>query len=140
MQYQAKQGTQNPFRQGDQAYLPRCRMEVRQLRNFLMRIGDSPMPVTPEIIESLREHDRAGASNAHSGTGHCGSMIWYGFRQAFGEMIGGLSEFRDQDRWRDSARFAATQGVRRTRGGGGRIACGRVAASAATPCLFEAFW
>ena len=65
----------------------------------IVRSGDGPLPVTPEIVEALRAQEGAGAFDAlvRRRTPRLGELVRIS-AGAFEDMVGRLIELRDQDR------------------------------------------
>jgi transcriptional antiterminator RfaH len=63
----------------------------------LVRSGDEPLPVVPEIVEALRAQEGAGAFDAPARAPRLGDLVRIS-AGAFEDMIGRLIELRDQDR------------------------------------------
>jgi len=65
----------------------------------LVRSGDGPLPVAPEIVEALRAQEGSGAFDAlaRRRAPRPGDLVRIG-AGAFDDMIGRLIELRDQDR------------------------------------------
>lgn len=63
----------------------------------VVRAGDEPMPVAPELIAALREQEKAGAFDRLTRPLRLGELVRIG-AGAFEDMIGRLVELREQDR------------------------------------------
>jgi len=65
----------------------------------VVRSGDGPLPVAPEIVEALRAQEGAGAFDAlaRRRTPRLGELVRIS-AGAFEDMVGRLIELRDQDR------------------------------------------